>query len=132
MMSSSNQQGHSWRKILYNLDVEYTSYMVIALQILLMIFMLSIAGTLTQVNLIEATNDKNSTTDGTWAKNEDVFALLQLEKDVAKHEGSLKDLHSGNKSPFDLLGEVKNDEIFKPESGSFLPEYDDTQEDNDE
>jgi len=43
----------------------------------------------------------------------------------------LKDLHSGNKSPFDLLGEVKNDEKFKPESGSFLPEYDDTLEDND-
>lgn len=131
MTDSSNQQGHLWRKILYNLDVEYTSYMVIALKILLMIFMLSIAGTLTQIDLIEATNEQNSTTGGTSAKNEDVFALLQLEKDVAKHEGSLKDLHSGNKSPFDLLGEVKNDEIFKPESGSFLPEYD-TQEDNDE
>lgn len=132
MMDSSNQQGHLWRKILYNLDVEYTSYMVIALQILLMIFMLSIAGTLMQINLIEATNEQNSTTGGTSAKNKDVFALLQLEKDVAKHEGSLKDLHSGNKSPFDLLGEVKNDEKFKPESGSFLPEYDDTLEDNDE
>lgn len=131
MMDSSNQQGHLWRKILYNLDVEYTSYMVIALKILLMIFMLSIGGTLTQINLIEATNEQNSTTGGTSDKNEDVFALLQLEKDVGKHEGSLKDLHSGNKSPFDLLGEVKNDEIFKPESGSFLPEYD-TQEDNDE
>ena len=132
MMDSSNQRGHLWKKILNNLDVEYTSYMVIALQILLMISMLSIAGTLTQVNLIEATNEKNSTTDGTSAKNEDVFALLQLEKDVSKHEGSLKDLHSGSKSPFDLLGEVKNNEKFKPESGSFLPEYDDTQEDNDE
>ncbi len=131
MMDPSNQQGHLWRKILYNLDVEYTSYMVIALKILLMIFMLSIGGTLTQINLIEATNEQNSTTGGTSDKNEDVFALLQLEKDVGKHEGSLKDLHSGNKSPFDLLGEVKNDEIFKPESGSFLPEYD-TQEDNDE
>lgn len=131
MMDSSNQQGHLWRKILYNLDVEYTSYMVIVLKILLMIFMLSIGGTLTQINLIEATNEQNSTTGGTSDKNEDVFALLQLEKDVGKHEGSLKDLHSGNKSPFDLLGEVKNDEIFKPESGSFLPEYD-TQEDNDE
>lgn len=130
MMDSSNQQGHLWRKILYNLDVEYTSYMVIVLKILPMIFMLSIGGTLTQINLIEATNEQNSTTGGTPAKNEDVFALLQLEKDVGKHEGSLKDLHSGNKSPFDLLGEVKNDEIFKPESGSFLPEYD-TQEDND-
>lgn len=130
MMDSSNQQGHLWRKILYNLDVEYTSYMVIVLKILPMIFMLSIGGTLTQINLIEATNEQNSTTGETPAKNEDVFALLQLEKDVGKHEGSLKDLHSGNKSPFDLLGEVKNDEIFKPESGSFLPEYD-TQEDND-
>ena len=94
--------------------------------------MISIACTLSQVNLIEAAAEKNSTDDGTSAKNEDVFALLQLEKDVAKHEGSLKDLHSGNKSPFDLLGEVKNDEKFKPESGSFLPEYDDTLEDNDE
>lgn len=130
MMDSSNQQGHLWRKILYNLDVEYTSYMVIVLKILPMIFMLSIGGTLTQINLIEAANEQNSTTGETPAKNEDVFALLQLEKDVGKHEGSLKDLHSGNKSPFDLLGEVKNDEIFKPESGSFLPEYD-TQEDND-
>jgi hypothetical protein len=81
--------------------------------------------------LIEATTEKNSTDDGTSTKNEDVFALLQLEKDVAKHEGSLEDLHSGNKSPFDLLGEVKNNEKFKPESGSFLPEYDDTLEDND-
>jgi hypothetical protein len=96
-----------------------------------MISMLSIAGTITQVNFLEAASEKNSTDDGTSAKNEDVFALLQLEKDVAKHEGSLKDLHSGNKSPFDLLGEVKNDEKFKPESGSFLPEYDDTLEDND-
>ena len=102
------------------------------LQILLLIFMLSIAGTLTHVNLIEASSENNSTSDDTSAKNEDVFALLQLEKEVAKHEGSLKDLHSGNKSPFDLVGEVKNDEKFKPESGSFLPEYDDTQEDNDE
>jgi hypothetical protein len=97
-----------------------------------MIFTLSIASTLTHVNLIEATNVNNSTTDGTSAKNEDVFALLQLEKDVARHEGSLNDLHSGNNSPFDLLGEIKNNEKFKPESGSFLPEYDDTQEDNDE
>ena len=105
--------------------------MVSALQILLISFMLSIAGTLTQVNLIEAAIEKNSTDDRTLTKNEDVFALLQLEKDVAKHEGTLKDLHSGNKSPFDLLGEVKNDEKFKPESGSFLPEYDDTLEDND-
>ena len=106
--------------------------MLRALQILLMIFMLTIACTLSQVNLMEAATEKNSTDDGTSAKNEDVFALLQLEKDVAKHEGSLKDLHSGNKSPFDLLGEVKNDEKFKPESGSFLPEYDDTLEDNDQ
>jgi len=106
--------------------------MVIMVQILLLISMVSIAGTLTHVNLTEATSENNSTSDDTSAKNEDVFALLQLEKDVAKHEGSLKDLHSGNKSPFDLLGEVKNDEKFKPESGSFLPEYDDTQEDNGE
>jgi|SRR6185503_11058626 len=106
--------------------------MLRAIQILLMIFMISIACTLSQVNLIEAATENNSTDDGTSTKNEDVFALLQLEKDVAKHEGSLKDLHSGNKSPFDLLGEVKNDEKFKPESGSFLPEYDDTLEDNDE
>ncbi|HYY86303.1 MAG TPA: hypothetical protein VE594_04280 [Nitrososphaeraceae archaeon] len=97
---------------------------------MLLFFMLSIAGTLTQVSLIEAATEKNST-DGGGTKNEDVFALLQLEKDVAKHEGTLKDLHSGNKSPFDLLGEVKNDEKFTPESGSFLPEYDDTLEDND-
>jgi len=104
--------------------------MVRALQILLLIFTLSITGTLTQVNLIEAATEKNATDDGTSAKNEDVFALLQLEKNAAKYEGSLKDLHSGNKSTFDLLGEVKNDEKFKPESGSFLPEFDDTLEDN--
>jgi hypothetical protein len=30
------------------------------------------------------------------------------------------------------LGEVKNEEKFKPESGSYLPEFDDTSEDNDE
>lgn len=106
--------------------------MVITLQILLLISMVSISGTLTHLNLAEAASENNSTSDDSSAKNEDVFALLQLEKDVAKHEGSLKDLHSGNKSPFDLLGEVKNDEKFKPESGSFLPEYDDTQEDNGE
>jgi hypothetical protein len=105
--------------------------MVIMLQVLLLFVMLSIAGTLTHVNLIEASTVNNSTSDDSSAKNEDVFALLQLEKDVAEHEGSLKDLHSGNKSPFDLIGEVKNDEKFKPESGSFLPEYDDSQEDND-
>jgi hypothetical protein len=105
--------------------------MVIMLQVLLLFIMLSIAGTLTHVNLIEASTVNNSTSDDSSAKNEDVFALLQLEKDVAEHEGSLKDLHSGNKSPFDLIGEVKNDEKFKPESGSFLPEYDDSQEDND-
>lgn len=105
--------------------------MLRVLQILLMISMLFIAGTLMQGKFIVSATDKNSTDDGTSAKNKDVFALLQLEKDVAKHEGSLKDLHSGNKNPFDLLGEVKNDEKFKPESGSFLPEYDDTLEDND-
>lgn len=101
-----------------------------ALQILILILMLCVAGTLTQVNLIGAATEKDSSGDGMSAKNEDVFALLQLEKDVAKQEGSLNDLHAGNKSPFDLLGEVNNDEKFKPESGSFLPEYDDTLEDN--
>ena len=106
--------------------------MLIGLQILLLTFMILISATLGHINLANATTENNSTSDGTSTKNEDVFALLQLEKDVAKHEGSLKDLHSGDKSPFDLLGEVKNDEKFKPESGSFLPEYDDTSEDNDE
>lgn len=107
--------------------------MLIGLQILLLTFMISISATLAHINLANAATENNSTSDGTSTKqNEDVFALLQLEKDVAKHEGSLKDLHSGNKSPFDLKGEVKNEEKFKPESGSFLPEYDDTSEDNDE
>jgi hypothetical protein len=95
--------------------------------------MISFSATLAHINLVNASTENNSTSGTTSTKqNEDVFALLQLEKDVAKHEGSLQDLHSGSKSPFDLLGEVKNEEKFKPESGSFLPEYDDTSEDNDE
>jgi hypothetical protein len=104
--------------------------MLIAVQILLLIFMVSISAALTQINLVDGATENNSTSDNVTAKNEDVFALLQLEKDVAKYEGSLKELHSGKKSPFDLLGEVKNEEKFKPESGSFLPEYDDNSEDN--
>jgi len=106
--------------------------MLIGLQILLLTFMISISATLAQINLVDATTENNSTSGETSTKNEDVFALLQLEKDVAKHEGSLKDLHSGEKSPFDLLGEVKNEEKFKPESGSYLPEFDDTSDGNDE
>ena len=105
--------------------------MVIGVQILLLMFMISISATLTQVNLVDATTENNSTSSETSTKNQDIFALLQLEKDVAKYEGSLKELHSGNKSPFDLLGEVKNEGKFKPESGSFLPEFDDTSKDND-
>ena len=106
--------------------------MLIGLQILLLTLMISISATLAQINLVDATTENNSTSGETSTKNQDVFALLQLEKDVAKHEGSLKDLHSGEKSPFDLLGEVKNEEKFKPESGSYLPEFDDTSKDNDE
>ena len=106
--------------------------MLTGLQILLLAFMVSISSTLAQINLVNATTENNSTSGETSNKNEDVFALLQLEKEVAKHEGSLKDLHSGEKSPFDLLGEVKNEEKFKPESGSYLPEFDDTSEGNDE
>lgn len=106
--------------------------MLTGLQILLLTFMISISATLAHINLVDATTENNSTSGETSTKNQDVFALLQLEKDVAKHEGSLKDLHSGNNSPFDLLGEVKNEEKFKPESGSYLPEFDDTSEDNDE
>jgi len=104
--------------------------MVIGVQILLLIVMISISATLTQVNLVNGTSENNSTSSGTSAKNKDIFALLQLEKEVAKYEGSLKELHSGKKNPFDLLGEVKNEGKFKPESGSFLPEYDDTAKDN--
>lgn len=103
--------------------------MVIAVQILLLIVMISISATLTQVNPVSGA-ENNSTSSGTSAKNKDVFALLQLEKEVAKYEGSLKELHSGKKSPFDLLGEIKNGGKFKPESGSFLPAYDDTAKDN--
>ena len=104
--------------------------MVIGVQILLLIVMISISATLTQVNLVSGATENNSTSSGTPAKNKDVFALLQLEKEIAKYEGSLKELHSGKKNPFDLLGEVKNEGKFKPESGSFLPEYDDTAKDN--
>jgi hypothetical protein len=106
--------------------------MLTGLQILLLAFMVSISATLAQINLVNATTENNSTSGETSNKNEDVFALLKLEKEVAKHEGSLKDLHSGEKSPFDLLGEVKNEEKFKPESGSYLPEFDDTSEGNGE
>ena len=104
--------------------------MVIGVQILLLIIMISISATLTQINLVSGATENNSTSSGTSAKNKDIFALLQLEKEVAKYEGSLKELHSGKKSPFDLLGEIKNGGIFKPESGSFLPEYDDTAKNN--
>ena len=104
--------------------------MVKGVQNLLLIVMISISATLTQVNLVNGTSENNSTSSGTSAKNKDIFALLQLERDVAKAEGSLKELHSGKKNPFDLLGEVKNEGKFKPESGSFLPEYDDTAKDN--
>ena len=106
--------------------------MLTGLQILLLAFMVSISATLAQINLVNATTENNSTKGETSNKNEDVFALLQHEKEVAKHEGSLKDLHSGEQSPFDLLGEVKNEEKFKPESGSYLPEFDDTPEGNGE
>ena len=101
-----------------------------ALQIILLAFMITLSATLTQVTFADAGDQSNSTSSGVSDKNKDVFALLQLEKDVSKHEGSLKELHSGSKSPFDLLGEVKDEGKFKPESGSFLPEYDDTQKDN--
>lgn len=100
------------------------------IQIILLAFMIILSTTLTQVILADAGDQNNSTDSGVSDKNKDVFALLQLEKDVAKHEGSLKELHSGNKSPFDLLGEVKDEGKFTPESGSFLPEYDDTTKDN--
>jgi hypothetical protein len=106
--------------------------MLTGLQILLLTFMISTSATLAHINLVDAATEDNSTSSGTSPKNEDVFALLELEKDVAKHEGSLKDLHSGEKSPFDLLGEVKNKGKFKPESGSFLPEFDDTSKGNGE
>lgn len=104
--------------------------MVIAVQILLLIFMISISTTLTQVNLINGESDKNSAGEEKSVKNKDVFALLKLEKDVAKAEGSLKELHSGKKNPFELLGEIENEGKFKPESGSFLPEFDDKSKEN--
>jgi len=104
--------------------------MVIAVQILLLMLMISISAILTQVNLVDGATENNTSAE-TSVKNEDVFALLQLEKDVAKYEGSLKELHSGYKSPFDLLGTVKNEGKFKPESGSILPEFDETLNGND-
>ena len=107
--------------------------MAIALQIsllILMISMISISATLTQLHLISGVTENNSTSSGISPKNNDVFALLQLERDVAKKEGSLQELHSGKNSPFDLLGEIKNDGKFKPESGSFLPEYDSKKHNN--
>jgi hypothetical protein len=106
--------------------------MLIPVQILLLILMVSISATLMQINLVDGTTENNSTSSGVSAKNKDVFALLQLEKEVAKYEGSLKELHSGKKSPFDLLGEVKNEGEFKPESGSFLPEYDNSKDNSEE
>jgi hypothetical protein len=104
--------------------------MVIGVQILLLIAMISLSATLTQVNPVSGATESNSTSAGTSSNNKDVFALLQLEKEVAKYEGSLKELHSGKKSPFDLLGEIKNGGKFKPESGSFLPEYNNPAKDN--
>ena len=105
--------------------------MVIAVQILLLVLMISISPVLMQVTLANAATENNSSSTQTSVKNEDVFALLQLEKDVAKYEGSLKELHSGKKSPFDLLGEIKNGGKFKPESGSILPEFDENLNGND-
>jgi len=105
--------------------------MVIAVQILLLVLMISFSPILMQVTLVDGATENNSSSTQTSIKNEDVFALLQLEKDVAKYEGSLKELHSGYKSPFDLLGTVKNEGKFKPESGSILPEFDETLNSND-
>jgi len=107
--------------------------MVIALQIILlilMISMISISATLTQLNLVSGVTENNSTSSGISPKSKDVFALLQLERDVAKKEGSLQELHSGKNSPFGLLGEIKNEGKFTPESGSFLPEYSKKHNDN--
>ena len=98
--------------------------MVIAMQIFLLMLMISISATLTQLHLISGVTENNSTSSGISPKNNDVFALLQLERDVAKKEGTLQELHSGKNSPFALLGEIKNEGKFTPESGSFLPEYD--------
>ena len=101
--------------------------MALALQIsllILMISMISISATLTQLNLVSGVTENNSTSSVISPKNKDVFALLQLERDVAKKEGSLQELHSGKTSPFGLLGEIKNEGKFTPESGSFLPAYD--------
>jgi hypothetical protein len=104
--------------------------LIMAIQFMLLGFMITLSATLTHFTLADLGYQSNSTGSGVADTNKDVFALLQLEKDVAKHEGSLKELHSGSKSPFDLLGEVKDEGKFTPESGSFLPEYDDTIKDN--
>lgn len=97
--------------------------MIIAVKVLLLMFTLAISATLTQINLVNGSTENNPSTGETSTKSKDVFALLQLEKDVGKYEGTLKELHSGYKSPFDLLGTIKNEEKFKPQSGSILPEY---------
>src|SRR6476661_6989035 len=105
-------------------------HMVIAMQIFLLMLMISISATLTQLNLVSGVTENNSTSSGISPKSKDVFALLQLERDVAKKEGSLQELHSGKNSPFGLLGEIKNEGKFTPESGSFLPEYSKKHNDN--
>jgi hypothetical protein len=104
--------------------------LIMAIQFILLGFMITVSATLAHLTLGDVGDQSNSTVSGVGDTNKDVFALLQLEKDVAKHEGSLKELHSGSKSPFDLLGEVKDEGKFTPESGSFLPEYVDTTKDN--
>ena len=60
-----------------------------AIQIILLAFMITLSATLTQVTFADAGDQSNSTGSGVSDKNKDVFALLQLEKDVSKHEGSL-------------------------------------------
>ncbi len=105
--------------------------MVVAAKILLLMFTLIISATLTQISLVNGATETNPSTSETSTKNKDIFALLQLEKDVGKYEGSLKELHSGYKSPFDLLGAVNNEEKFKPQSGSILPEYNEPPNGND-
>jgi hypothetical protein len=67
-----------------------------AIQIILLAFMITLSATLTQITLADTGDQGNSTGSGVSDKNKDVFELLQLEKDVAKHEGSLKELHSGS------------------------------------
>jgi len=111
--------------------------LIMVIQFILLGIMITVSATLAHFTLADegfTLADEgylsNSTGSGVGDTSKDVFALLQLEKDAAKHEGSLKELHSGSKSPFDLLGEVKDKAKFTPESGSFLPEYDDTTNDN--